>query len=414
MLYFKNTELAEKYHVSLRTVLNWIEAAKQGKLELELYSQDDDKVHIANSSKNVAVIEKIVEDRKKYRNSRGFKVIHPKPELYDLFSKRQLFDIISDLEVHHETQCQYSYFDQGAKKWAELTERLIDEETPNYVRSTIKLLEVNQSYIDELLAPYTRINVVDVGVGDARPVRKFLERLLAQGRLGRYIALDMSPQMLEIAGANIKKWFKGEVHFEGYPVDINYDRFAHVIADEYMKEDAQGTVNIVMAFGGTLTNLDSTERALKVIQSSMGRRDLFMYALKLDTERSRNYFSHLSPSDSSAKALSFPSRHRLLLDFFNINESYYDSDMGYDSVKRMRYLYARLKVAISLHFDFGPGEQRTVELNKGDAILLWRHWHQSANDVISQVTNVGLSVLQTSLIENQEYMLTIARVKVDD
>jgi uncharacterized SAM-dependent methyltransferase len=412
MLYFKNTELAEKYHVSLRTVLNWIEAAKQGKLDLELYTQDS-KPHIANNPKNITSIEKMVEDRKKYRNSRGYKVINPKPELYKLFSKKQLFDIISDLEVHHETQCQYSYFDEGASKWDELAQRQSTEDAPNYLNSTVKLLEVNHSYIDELLAPYSRVNVVDIGVGNAMPVRELLEYLLEQGRLGRYIALDMSPQMLEIAGENIKKWFGDKVHYEGYPIDINYDRFAHVLADEYMKEDAQDTVNVVTAFGGTLTNLNSPARAIKVIQSSMGRRDLFMYTLKLDTERSRNYFSHLGPGDSSSKAQSFPSLHRLLLDLFNISETYYDPDMGYDKEKHMRYLYARLKVAISIHFDFGPGEQRTVELNKGDAILVWRHWHQSANDVIHEVNQAGFNVLQTSLIEHQEYMLTIARVAVD-
>jgi uncharacterized SAM-dependent methyltransferase len=413
MLYFKNTELAEKYHVSLRTVLNWVEAAKQGKLALELYTQDD-KSYVANSPKNVTVIEKMVEDRRKYRNGRGFKVITPKPELYELFSKKQLFDIISDLEVRHETQCQYSYFDEGANKWDELAERQATEDVPNYLRSTVKLIEVNQSYIDEILFPYKRVNVVDIGVGNAMPIKPLLEHLLAQGKLGRYIALDMSPQMLEIAGANIKKWFGNKVHYEGRQVDINYDRFAHLLADEYMQEDAESTINVVTAFGGTLTNLSSPERALKVIQSSMGRRDLFMYTLKLDTERSRNYFSHLGPNDSSSKAQSFPSLHRLLLDLFNISEEYYDPDMGYDPQKHMRYLYARLKVAISIHFDFGPGEQRIVELNKGDSILVWRHWHQSTNDVIAQVTNAGFGVLQTSLIENQEYMLTIARVQTED
>lgn len=355
----------------------------------------------------------MVEDRKKYRNTRGFKVINPKPELYELFNRKQLFDIISDLEVHHETQCQYSYFDEGADKWDELAWRQATEEIPNYLRSTVKLLEVNQSYIDELLAPYKRVNLVDIGMGNSLPVKELLAHLLEQGKLGRYIALDMSPRMLEIAKRNINEWFGGKVHYEGHQIDINYDRFADLLADEYIKEDAQTTINIVAAFGGTLTNLNSPERALKVIQSSMGRRDLFMYTLKLDTERSRNYFNHLGPSDSSSRAQSFPSLHRLLLDLFNLSEEYYDPDMGYDKEKHMRYLYARLKVAVAIHFDFGPGEQRVVELNKGDSILVWRHWHQSANDVIKQFRHAGFDVLQTSLIENQEYMLTIARLQVE-
>src|SRR5581483_9848106 len=298
MLYFKNTELAEQYHISLRTVLNWIEAAKEGRLDLELYDKDG-KTYIANTPRNITEIEKIVEDRKKYRNTRGFKVIAPKPELYDLFNRKQLFDIISDLDVHHETQCQYSYFDEGADKWDELAWRQVEETSPNYLRSTVKLLEVNQSYIDELLAPYKRVNLVDIGPGNALPVKELLGHLLEQGRLGRYIALDMSPRMLEIVRRNVEEWFGGKVQFEGHQIDINYDRFADLLADEYIKQDAGSTINLVLAFGGTLTNLNSPERALKVIQSSMGRHDLLMYTLKLDTERSRNYFSHLSQSDST-------------------------------------------------------------------------------------------------------------------
>jgi len=37
MLYFKKSELAETYHISEKTVTNWIRETKAGKLHLELH-----------------------------------------------------------------------------------------------------------------------------------------------------------------------------------------------------------------------------------------------------------------------------------------------------------------------------------------------------------------------------------------
>lgn len=404
MLYFKNPELAENYHVSLRTVLNWIEAAKQGKLELELYEQKG-RFYIANTTKNVSTIENMVTERKKYRNTRGFKVISPKPAFYKLFTDQQLFDIVAGLETYHEIQRQYNYFDGGADYWDKYANRMATEQQPNLLTSTIKLFLMNQSYIDDLLSEYKRVNVVDVGVGNSLPVKGFIERLLAQGRLGRYIALDISPKMLEIAKRNVEDWFGGKVKFEGYQRDINYVRFADLLIGEYVKDDAQHTVNLVLVLGGTLGNLRSPDSALKVIQSSMGRSDLFIQSLKLDTSTSRRFFDfNITPGVTTLSP-----NHRFIFDMLNIDSSFYDVEMGYDPRDKQRYIQVRLKIALSLVFDFAKGK-RVVELNKGDTILLWRYWHQDAFATIRQLDRDGFHLLHASETEDQEYMLTISRV----
>src|SRR5882724_9098521 len=108
MLYFKNRELAETYHVSDRTIRNWIEETKQGKLKLTLHEQDG-KVCIANTTKNLGVIEELVAARKKFRPHHTFKVITPKPAFYKLYNQGQIYDIVSSLEIHHEIPRQYNY-----------------------------------------------------------------------------------------------------------------------------------------------------------------------------------------------------------------------------------------------------------------------------------------------------------------
>ena len=65
MKYFKNTELAKLYNVSEKSVRNWIEATKKGKLQLQLY-EGGSKAYIANTTKNTLMLEDLVEKGKKY------------------------------------------------------------------------------------------------------------------------------------------------------------------------------------------------------------------------------------------------------------------------------------------------------------------------------------------------------------
>ena len=68
--YFKNTELAKIYNVSEKSVRNWIQAARSGKLDLQLYEHNG-RLAIANITKNTETIKKLAENGKKYKNSRG-------------------------------------------------------------------------------------------------------------------------------------------------------------------------------------------------------------------------------------------------------------------------------------------------------------------------------------------------------
>lgn len=407
MLYFKHSELATQYHVSLRTVHNWIDATKQGKLELTLHAEGD-KSYVANTPRNVLIIAQLIESRRKYRNTKAAKTITPSPEFYSIYNEKQIYDIATNLEIHREIPRQYNYFNDGADHWDTYVRRLAVEDTSNIVNSTIKLIRNNQGYLDSLFAHYKQINVIDVGVGNAYSVKEFLEYLLGQNKLGRYIALDISPAMLDIAKANIHQWFGNRVAFEGYESDINYDRFSDLLIPEYTKKDMKDTLNLVFLLGGTLSNMRTSDGGYKIIHDSMGINDLLIHATKLDTRSTRGYFDFGLQSTATGLA----AIHGLVVDLLNIDKAFYTVELGYDPDLKQRFEQIRLKVSLVIKFTFKDGGH-LVELNKGDTILTWRGLQQTAADVMRQLDRNDFYPLHSSQTDDQEYILTVSRVKRD-
>jgi len=404
MLYFKHSELVNRYHVSLKTVHNWIAAAKQGKLELRLHEKGT-RTYIANNPSNIATLDKLAQKGKKYRNVRHHKVVTPKPEFYDYYSRRQILDIISNLNIHHEIPRQYNYMDGGATNWDKWLQRLEREKASSMLKGTLDLMHVNLDSIDLLLNGYSRVNVIDVGVGNARPAKELLEHLLEKGLLHRYIAIDISPAMLDIAEQNVKKWFGGKVKFEGHLRDIRFERFDDLLVDDMLAKEADQTINLVLLLGGTLNNFRSFTDAVKVMYGSMGDGDLFVYSDKPDSEAERHYFDFsLEPGSTSLSP-----KYRFILDLLNIDESLYDAEMGYNEQKHMRYVRVRLNTALTLKLKFEDSE-RDVHMEKGDTILLLRVWHMTVPEIISEFEKAGFALLQSSMTKDRQYLLTISGV----
>lgn len=405
MLFYKNSELSKTYNVSLGTVRNWIEAAAEGKLDLVLHIKEN-RNYIANTEANLQKIEQLVLDGKKYRNKKAAKTISPSEKFYKLYRQDQILDIISNLDIYREIPFQYGYFNSGANYWDKYANRLAEEDGPNFLNATVQLLNINADYLDHILEDYKKVNVIDVGAGNALPVKNLLHHLQSRKKMGRYIALDISPSLLEIAKVNINSWFKNSIAFEGYEIDINHDRFSNILIEEIIGEDALETINLVLVLGGTLVNMRDPAGALRTIHESINKNDLMVYSIKLDSEAARRYFdfginNKMPPLDIKSK---------MVLDLLNIDESLYDVEMGYDTERRERYMRIRLKVAISINFTFSLGH-RTIELNKNDTVILWRYQHQTAKEAIEQVTGTGFDILQTSQTKSKEYILMVSRLK---
>jgi len=406
MLYFKHSELVDKYHVSLKTVHNWIDAAKAGKLDLELYSLDS-RTYIANKPKNITLIEQLVAQGKKYKNARYGKVATPTPLFYELFSRQQILDIINSLNVYNEIPRQYNYFDEGAVNWDKFAQQMWRDDAPNLLRSSISLLHSSMKDVDLFIEGYDMVNVIDIGPGNAMPVRGLLEHLLEKGILHRYIAVDISESMLEIAEQNIKEWFGDKIQFEGYVKDVTHERFDDLIVDDMLAKTGEKTINLALLLGATPMNFLEPYDMLNVVRKSLGRDDLLFYTDKPHTETENVSFDVNADLDLEASALS--PKYSFILSLLNIDESWYDVEMGFNEHKRICYIRARLKVDMTIKFKFG-GVERSVVLDKGDAILLWRAWYQTSLEIISGFEKAGFTLLQSNTTKDRQYLLTISGI----
>src|ERR1017187_2880403 len=137
MPYFKHQEIAGAYHVSLKTIHNWISATKAGKCDLELYDESG-RAYVVNSPNNVRILTALADDGKKYRNALHAKVATPTKYFYDLYSPRQIHDIISNLQIHHEIPRQYNYIDGGASNWDQYATALAQDSEPNVLKRTVE------------------------------------------------------------------------------------------------------------------------------------------------------------------------------------------------------------------------------------------------------------------------------------
>lgn len=406
MSYLKHNELTDIYGVTRKTVYNWISLAKLGKVDLKLYTKGE-RAFVLDTPANHLVLKALAEKGKKHRNAAYGKAIEPKSEFYDIYSDRQILDIITNLSVHGEIPRQYNYLQDGAKNWEGRMERFESEGAANSLMSTIELIHDNLATIDRLLKEKQKVNVIDLGVGNARPVKELLGHLVQRGVLHRYIAIDISPAMLDIARRNVKEWFGDAVKFEGYVRDITNEQFDDLVVADMLDEEADQTLNLVLLLGGTSVNFRSSNDALKPIFNSMHRNDLLIHTLKPDTEVSRRYFE-LGPGPS-ASGLS--PNYKYILDLLNIDESLYEAEMGFDHQKKMRFIRARLKTALAIQFNLGGTKRREVHLEKGDTILLLRAWHLSTPEIIAEFGSAGFTLLQASITADRQYFLSISGVE---
>lgn len=404
--YFKSLELVELYGISRKTVHNWIQAIKSGSLDLQLVTVDG-KDYIANTGKNRAKIHEMVEERRKYRNSAASKTVKPSDEFYRVYSPKQIRSIMASIENHHEIPLEYTYLEKGAQYWDDYVHQLADSDVPNILTSTDKLLDFSHSFLDSLVAGRRKVNVIDVGVGTGLPARNLLVHLQEKGILGRYIGIDISQDMLDIAQKNIQKWFGGQVPFVSYLADISREGFDDVLSGEVFQE-IDSAMNIVLLFGGTLLNLRTPDDVLRNINRSMWANDVLIYSTKLDTPNSRQFFDF----NPTAEVRPLGLRHRMLPDMLNIDESLYEVEQRFDTQKMARTIRIRLNVALRLEFTL-DGITHAVQLDKGDSLLVWRFRHHSINDAISQFDRTGFNLLQNNLSEDYEYLLMLSRIKND-
>jgi uncharacterized SAM-dependent methyltransferase len=323
----------------------------------------------------------------------------PDRRFYEQFNTSQILDIVTSLDVHREIPYEYSYVDAGAEQWDRQARSLLAAGPENPLTDVLELLATTRAQLDDLVGSEMMVNIVDLGVGNALPVRPLIARYAYQGQLDRYIGLDISPDMLRIAERNIRTWFGNRIRFEGYVRDLNLHLFNGLLL-------APDRTNLVTYFGGTITHFRRLEPSLQMIRQSLGHRDILLFALPVDPEKADRStdFTISRPGTNEM----FPGRS--LTDLLGLEPDQYELEEFFDAAERTRRLRIRLTTPVAIDFDL-ESEHRIVQLEPGEPILLRRTRHLDPTEAVDLLHDNGFAVLQTARSKNRRHFLAMSRVQ---
>jgi uncharacterized SAM-dependent methyltransferase len=405
MRFLKNGELIRRYGVSDKTVRNWIAASLTGKLDLKVV-EDRDKHYIADTVGNDQMLKKLTVKGRKYRNGRTYKVVSPKDEFYELYSLPQIIDIANLLEKEKELSWDYSYFGEAAAYWNQYLNEMYAAGEGNLLTNTIETFKFSYPYVDAITSHYDHINVVNICIGNNLVAKDIIAHIKNQGKLNRCIALDLSPDILDVAEKNTDKWFDNEVKLEKYVVDVRYQWFGDILAHNPKVMDAGSVMNLVLFIGGPIVCFKWPEQVLHTIHDSLGANDLLFTSQKRDTNEARDFFDFNVKSDTTLTGF----RRNIMAHLLSIEPNFYTLEQAFDPQLRMRYMQLRLNVSVAVKFETETFT-KTVELEKGDALFLWRSWQYSDEQILGKLRESDFSVLQTIQSKDKQLLATISKVK---
>jgi uncharacterized SAM-dependent methyltransferase len=191
-----------------------------------------------------------------------------------LLTKKQEFELITAIKGRGEIPLKFQYLGEGSKNWDKIAKyRLktggITAIEFNLLRKKIKLF----------LDPYSnikKINVIDLGCGNGIASYPVLEELQRRKIKFKYIPIDISKELLNMAVKNVKAKF-GNVECKAFQLDFESGNFSDVIYE--LKEG--DSVNLLLFLGSTLGNFSDRNRILTNFRDSMSSDDYLIIGVEL-------------------------------------------------------------------------------------------------------------------------------------
>lgn len=393
---FKNTEIAREYNVSDPTVMNWIQAAIEGKNNLQL-TKVKEKFKIIVNEHNQAELLRLSKISFTYRNKIQKSTVAVNPELYKILNESQIIELINELKTNKQIPLKFSYLNEGADLW----DKYVDENLKNgiYVEADINDQLVSQSYafLMAKIAGFKKVNVIDLGSGNAYPLKNLLLEFNQKNILNKYIAVDISLDLAKIAEKNVKSWLPNLsagtfIHdFERY--DISDTLFENKLKDN--------VVNLIFLFGGTYGNLEDRGKFLRLLRHSLDDEDLLIISDKITNKKALSSFGHLTDYLKSITWL--PELLGIDVDKCQINQKY-------ESKIESRAMFLRVDKDYEIEFKI-KGSIKKVEIFEGEEIRLWKHHMSTLSEVLLELNDADLNLIHSTTTPNLSHLLFVCEPK---
>jgi uncharacterized SAM-dependent methyltransferase len=367
MNFLINATIANQYNVSRATVTAWVQNAKIGKNNLQLV-ESNGKFNILNNKSNEAELARLASQGRRYKNLTNAKTVSVDSHFYDIFSAEEIVEIISDLRFKKEINLKFRYKNRGADLWD--TYYLEDYNPVN--DSAFNFLKHLINDIEPFIPNNPSINLVDLGPGNAYPVKKLLGELIDLKYIQKYLAIDIAPEMNDLAQKNINKWYPNLPVYK-YEKDFETQRFGKILLEN--RGNLASSFNLMLYIGNTITNSDDRIQVLKNIRSGMINKDLLVVTSSLDSLENRLALDHVSKDKNSLK------RQAWHLEMMGIDIEKCTTRVEYNEKINAKVKYLILDKDYVIDFDF-LNQKNQVELYNNDSIVIWKHFLNDLDKIL--------------------------------
>lgn len=193
-----------------------------------------------------------------------------------IFSPRQLSELITAIKGRNEFPLKFAYVSKlGTQRWDEIAKARSDD--PHGInRVETNLLGAKAEAFLSSFKSLKKLNIIDIGPGNAAPVMLLLKRLKKKGVKFRYVPVDISNEMLDLAEKNVKKAFPN-IPIQKVQLDFELGNFPEVTYN--LRKD--GYQNFMLFLGSTLGNQSDRNRVLTNFRDSMTSDDYLAIGVEL-------------------------------------------------------------------------------------------------------------------------------------
>ncbi len=276
--YFKNTELASEFSISSVSIGRYIEQAVNGGNKIQVINVRG-KFRIKRNDFNYNVIKELTSDEKRFKNKGIQNTYHVNQDLYSIFNKKQLLEILSNLENKKYIPLKYAYFTSQKDWWpnnsVEKDSNLHQQESLH--SNLMDQLFYIKNYCKELDC---KLNIIQMGTSYKNISKDFINDLVKNNLIHSYIIVDLNANSLESEVNELHKILdKSQVKMIHYDFERSYCKnFIYEELNSHYDEKVK-TLNLFLSLGANLSNYPAYSKVIECIGDISTRGDLLIYDL---------------------------------------------------------------------------------------------------------------------------------------
>ncbi|WP_414516851.1 L-histidine N(alpha)-methyltransferase [Nostoc sp. PCC 9305] len=326
----------------------------------------------------------------------------PSSEFYSLFSEEEVLGIIHALEVRREIPLKYSYKGRGAKIWNDFYLKYAIPRWYGRANVEIDLLKDNFQYLNGNIKTGERVNIIDVGAGNSYPVKKFICRLNKLGKVNKYIALDISEELLNVSKSNFIKWFP-LVEFISSTIDIESSYVPQILFQNQASLEIDDTAKIFLHLGVTIGNHQNRDDVLKNFRDSMGKNDLLVFTNETGSNSTWDGVVRGGCKYHVEEVYGWVKK--------KIGIQSEDCELVRKYDLKTDSIVANLKLRHDYTINFSRmGIDKKIEISKGEEITIWRHHKYEIPKLLQELERSGLQLIHYTTNKYKSHIMVICKV----